>query len=89
MIKKQKRVVKKYKKLPPHSDEPHPIAHAGEVSKPFLISVITIVLLVLISLLLFFGDTFTGKAVHFEEFTPTGNQGGIFDKDNKIEFEEG
>ena len=88
MIKKQKRVVKKYKKLPPHSDEPHPIAHAGEVSKPFLISVITIVLLVLISLLIFFGDTFTGKAVHFEEFTPTGNQGGIFDKDNKIEFEE-
>jgi len=88
MIRKQKRVVKKYKKLPPHSDEPHPIAHAGEVSKPFLISVITIVLLVLISLLLFFGDTFTGKAVYFEEFTPTGNQGGIFDKDNKIEFEE-
>ncbi|PIN74976.1 hypothetical protein COV17_04350 [Candidatus Woesearchaeota archaeon CG10_big_fil_rev_8_21_14_0_10_36_11] len=82
-----KKVGKRYKKLPPHSWEPHPLAERGEIRKPYIIAIITIILVIAISLLLFFSDTFVGKAIEYvpeEAMMPA--QAGIFLEDNVIPF---
>src|SRR3989344_2090759 len=55
---------KVYKSLPPHSNEAHPVANAGQASKPFIIAVITIVAVVALALLLLFSDRLVGKAFY-------------------------
>ncbi len=85
---KQKRVKKKYKKLPPHSNEPHPLTNAGEISKPFVIAVVTLVTLVGIVILLFAGQgMFAGKAIHIIEDAAPLNKVGIFAKNNAFTFD--
>ena len=63
-------------KLPPHTWESHPRTHHGEISKPFLIAVITIATVIILILLLFVGKQFVGKAIEYA--TPKVNQAGIF-----------
>ncbi len=60
----KRRVKKVYKKLPPHTNEAHPVANAGEASKPLIIGIIAIVAVVALSLLLLFSNQFVGKAVY-------------------------
>lgn len=52
----------KRKALPPHSNQPHPLAQAAEIKKPFLIAIITIIAIVGLALILLFLDQFAGKA---------------------------
>ena len=59
----KRRVKKVYKKLPPHTYEAHPVASAGEASKPLIIAIITIVAIILLSALLLFSKSFVGKAI--------------------------
>jgi len=61
----------KSKKLPPHTWEAHPIADKGEIRKPFLIAVITIVAVIALVGLLFVGKQFVGKAIEM----PVNNAG--------------
>ncbi len=56
---------KKAKNLPLHTWETHPQANRGEANKSLIISIITIIILITLSLLLFFSDGFVGKAVEF------------------------
>lgn len=58
----KRRVRKVYKKLPPHTYEAHPVANAGEASKPLIIGIIAIVAIIALSLLLLFSDQLVGKA---------------------------
>ncbi|MFH0701388.1 MAG: LamG-like jellyroll fold domain-containing protein [Candidatus Woesearchaeota archaeon] len=64
------------KTLPPHSWEPHPLAHKGEANKAFIIIAVAIIALVALSLLLFFGKQFVGQAITFD--VTGANQAGIF-----------
>ncbi|MBT4935259.1 hypothetical protein HOL21_04780 [Candidatus Woesearchaeota archaeon] len=81
----QKTVKKRYKKLPPHSWEPHPLAERGEIRKPYIIAIITVVLLIAISMFLFFTDTFVGKAIQPAEITPLSlPKVGLFLEDNVL-----
>ncbi|MBI4147104.1 DUF4215 domain-containing protein [Candidatus Woesearchaeota archaeon] len=59
----KRRITKVYKKLPPHTNEAHPVANAGEASKPLVIGIIAIVAVVALSLLLLFSNQFVGKAL--------------------------
>jgi len=59
----KRRVKKVYKKLPPHTYEAHPVANAGEASKPLIIGIIAIVAIIALSLLLLFSGQFVGKAI--------------------------
>lgn len=68
----KQRIKKVYKKLPPHTYEAHPVANAGQASKPFIIAVITIVAVVALTLLLLFSDQLVGKAF----FTGQANSAG-------------
>ncbi len=68
-----RRPVKKvYKKLPPHTYEPHPVATAGEASKPLIIGIIAIVAVIALSLLLLFSDQLVGKAFFTGEMNSAG-----------------
>src|SRR3989344_2335236 len=61
----KRRVKRVYKKLPPHTYEAHPVANAGEASKPLIIGIIAIVAVILLSLLLLFSkQQFAGKAIY-------------------------
>ena len=60
----KRKTQKVYKSLPPHTNEAHPIANAGQASKPFIIAVITIVAVVALTLLLLFSDRLVGKAFY-------------------------
>lgn len=86
MARKKKRVVKKYKKLPPHTWEAHPIANAGEIRKSFVIGIITIGALLLLSLFLFFGQDLVGQAIHFEDAPAEVNAAGVFVKE-EVKFD--
>src|SRR3989344_4780886 len=61
----RRRVKRIYKSLPPHTNEAFPLTNQGEANKPLIIAIIAIVALIGLSLLLFFSDTFVGKAVSF------------------------
>src|SRR3989344_7648078 len=58
----RRRVKRIYKSLPPHTNEAFPLTNQGEANKPLIIAIIAIVALIGLSLLLFFTDTFVGKA---------------------------
>ena len=60
-----KRKVHKKHSLPPHTWQAHPVAKAGEVNKPLIISIITLVLIVGLVAFLFLVDTrqFAGQAI--------------------------
>lgn len=60
----KRRIKKVYKRLPPHSYEPHPLTNTGEASKPLIIGIIAIVAVIALSLLLLFSDQFVGKALY-------------------------
>src|SRR3989338_7539307 len=61
----KRRIKKVYNKLPPHTYEAHPVANAGEASKPLIIGIIAIVAVILLSLLLLFSkQQFAGKAIY-------------------------
>ena len=61
----KRRVKRVYKKLPPHTYEAHPVANAGEASKPLIIGIIALVAVILLSLLLLFSkQQFAGKAIY-------------------------
>ena len=62
----RRRVKRIYKSLPPHTNEAFPLTNEGEANKPLIIAIIAIVALIGLSLLLFFSDTFVGKAVSFK-----------------------
>ena len=78
---------KSKKRLPSHKNEPHPIACRGEVNKTFAIAAIAIVALVAISLLLFFTDTFVGKAIEIAD-APGGEAGLFFSENSFISTED-
>src|SRR3989338_814156 len=72
------------KKLPRHTwvhqaSKVHQ-SHAGEANKPFIVAVITIVLLIVLSIFLFYGSKFAGKAYT----APEGNSFDVVSKDGKI-----
>ena len=60
----RRKTQKVYKSLPPHTNEVHPVANAGQASKPFIIAVISIVAVVALTLLLLFSDRLVGKAFY-------------------------
>ena len=60
-------MVKKSKKLPPHSWEAHPLAHRGEANKQLIIALITIFAIVVLVVFLFLGKMFVGKAIYIGE----------------------
>ncbi|MEK6939105.1 MAG: hypothetical protein AABX31_00100, partial [Nanoarchaeota archaeon] len=68
----KRRVKKVYKKLPPHTNEAHPVASAGEASKPLIIGIITIVAVIILSLFLLFSKQFVGKALYTGEMNSAG-----------------
>src|SRR3990167_4475470 len=69
----KRRVKRVYKKLPPHTYEAHPVANAGEASKPLIIGIIAIVAVILLSLLLLFSkQQFAGKAFFTGEMNSAG-----------------
>ena len=69
----KRRVKKVYKKLPPHTYEAHPVANAGEASKPLIIGIITIVAVILLSFFLLFSkQQFAGKAFFTGEMNSAG-----------------
>ncbi len=59
-------------RLPPHSNEAHPIAQAGEISKPFLIAIIAVVLIIVAALFLFFSQDLVGKAFETGKLNTAG-----------------
>ena len=65
------------------------VSNKKEVNKPLLIGIITIVALVALGSLLFFSDTFVGKAISFQlEGTITDNTAGIFLVDNTVTVDD-
>ncbi|MDP3698968.1 MAG: myxococcus cysteine-rich repeat containing protein, partial [Nanoarchaeota archaeon] len=68
----KRRVQKVYKRLPPHTYEAHPVANAGEASKPLIIGIIAIVAVIALSLLLLFSDQIVGKAFFTGEMNSAG-----------------
>ena len=70
--------MKPTKRLPPHTWEAHPIADKGEIKKPFLIAVITIVAVAALVGLLFVGQQFVGKAIFADLSSVQAGQAGIF-----------
>ena len=68
----KRRIQKVYKSLPPHSNEAHPLTNTGEVSKPFVIAIITVAAIVILSLLLLFSDRLVGKAFYAGEENTAG-----------------
>lgn len=63
----------KSRKLPPHSNQAHPLAHKGEANKTYVIAVIAIIVVVALALLLLIGRPSVGKAF----FTGNINTFGI------------
>jgi hypothetical protein len=81
--------IKKYKNLPPHTYEAHPLTTAGEVNRPFLIGIITVIAIILVLLILFIGQKqFIGQAIHFtaEQIAQEG-WAGIAVTGDKISFD--
>ena len=78
--------MKKTKKLPPHSWEPHPLTDHGEIRKPYLIVIITLAAIVALVSLLFVGKQFVGKAIGFG--VPTLDQAGFFLTENTMNINE-
>src|SRR3989338_7954987 len=68
---------RRYKALPPHSNEAYPLTNLGEVSKTLIIAVVAVVAIVGLTLLLFFSDKFVGKAIQVSADIPV-NSAGIF-----------
>jgi len=66
----KRRVRKIYKSLPPHTNEAFPLTNAGEANKALIIGIIAIVCVIGLSLLLFFTDTFVGKAITIQKISP-------------------
>src|SRR3989344_2287997 len=68
----RQRVKKVYKQLPPHSNEAHSLTNTGEVSKPFIIAVITVAAIIILALLLLFSDQLVGKAFYTGNLNSAG-----------------
>ncbi|GEM_PF-5888527 len=61
-----------YKALPPHTNQPHPIAQSGEMSKPFLIVLITILLMIVLVAFLLYKGGVVGRAFFTGETNTAG-----------------
>ncbi len=81
-----RRRMKKRDYLPPHTFEAHPLTKAGEVSKPMVIAIASIIGIVLLAVLLLFSGKFVGKAIYTvsgKGFAP--DHAGIRLVDNRLE----
>ncbi len=67
----------KAKILPPHSWETHPGKHLGGVGKPFIIALITVVLLLIVSLSLLFKEEIVGKAFEIATVNTAGVENNL------------
>ena len=66
-VQKQKKLVKKISrrkkyKVPPQTNEPHPLTHPSHHRKIWVVAIVTLIAIIGIVALMFFSDTFVGRA---------------------------
>ncbi|MBI4983760.1 hypothetical protein HZC32_03890 [Candidatus Woesearchaeota archaeon] len=74
----------KLKKLPLHSWKVHPVAQKGEANKTFVIAIVAVIAIVILTLLLFFGKQFVGKAIFTTSGTPPYSVGIFLSDEDKV-----
>jgi parallel beta-helix repeat protein len=84
---KVRRIGRKRKALPPHTWEAHPTANQGEINKTLIIAVVAILAIMALAALLFFSDTFVGKAT-FAETGMFEGKFGFIATDTEFELDE-